>query len=108
MSRAPAGVTDPPVHERHACALEALARSEHVLAALGLDDGAWRRTFGRFLPDAAAFATLVFERDGDGQEIVVVEAHARRPDADAAPLRGTDGAAWLVARDFRADPRLRH
>jgi hypothetical protein len=107
VSRAPVAAAGAPVHERHAAALEALGRSEDVLGALGLDGCAWRRTYGRFAPDAAAFATLVFERAGDGQEIVVVEAHARRPGADATPLPGAGGAAWLVARDFRSDRRLR-
>ena len=129
MSRAPAAVARPPVHARHAPALEALGHSDAVLAALGRDGGGWQRTYGRFSPDAAAFATLVFEREGDGdsdghvgveararrpdadghpdgQEIVVVEAHAHRPAADAVPLPGTGGAAWLTARDFLADRRL--
>lgn len=107
MSQAPPATADPPVHERYAVPLAALARSGTVLEALGSDDGAaWRRTYGRFSPEAAAFATLVFERDGDQQEIVVVEAHTRRPAADAAvPLPGADGV-WLVGRDLRADRRL--
>jgi hypothetical protein len=103
-------MSDAPVHERYAAALSALTDRAAVLAALGRggDPDSWRRTYGRFTPDAAAFATLVFERAGDSPEIVVVEAHARRPETgDAVPLPGADGAAWLVARGVTEDPALR-
>jgi hypothetical protein len=103
-------MAEAPVHERHAAALSALADRYAVLRALGLEDGArpWRRTFGRFHPDApGAFATLVYERAGEPQEIVVVEAQARRPATGAAVvLPEADATAWLTARGVIDDRRL--
>jgi hypothetical protein len=102
-------MADAPVHERHAAALSALADRDVVLRALGRADGErpWRRTFGRFMPDAAAFATLVYERAGEPPEIVVVEAYARRPETgDAVPLPEADGTAWLTAHGVTEDRRL--
>jgi hypothetical protein len=102
-------MADPPVHDRFAAALSALTDRGAVLGALGHgagDDG-WRRTYGRFSPSAAAFATLVLERDGDPPEIVVVHAFATRPEDPAAvPLPGAGGSAWLVARGVADDPKL--
>jgi hypothetical protein len=98
-----------PVHDRHAAALGALADRDAVLRALGRDDGEreWRRTFGRFSPDAPAFATLAFERAGEPAEILVVDAYASRPETgDAVALPEADGTTWLVARGVNEDRRL--
>src|SRR5215211_183552 len=102
-------MADPPVHERYAAALSALTDSDAVLQALGRDLGAgpWRRTYARFSPDAPAFATLVFERPGDPPEMIVVEAHVRRPETRAVTCRASAADAWLVAFDATADRRLR-
>jgi hypothetical protein len=101
-------MADAPVHERYGAALSALTDGDAVLRAVGRDPtGPWRRTYARFSPDAAAFATLVFDRGGDPPEIVVVDVHARRPDAgEPVALPGAEGSAWLVAGGVIDDRRL--
>jgi hypothetical protein len=59
-------------HDRLAAAVRLLRRPDAVPAALGREGDGWRRACARFTPERAAFATLVLERAGPPQEIVVV------------------------------------
>jgi hypothetical protein len=81
--------------------LAALASDEAAHSALGANG--WRRTYGRFTPGNPSYATLVYERDGEPQELVRMEAFEHRPTGSALPL---EGVGWLTPERFPSDPIL--
>ena len=91
------------LHERFRSRLEALASDDAVVRHLP-DERAWRRTYGRFTPEAASYATLVYESETGAQSIVRVDAFERRPDRDGA--MHVDELGWLRCARFPEDEAL--
>jgi hypothetical protein len=90
-------------HDRFRTRLEALATDRSLLAGLPAD-GEWRRTYGRFTPEAESYATLVYESVGEMQSIVRVDAFERRPEGDR-PAH-VDDVGWLRWTRFPHDAAL--
>jgi Phosphotransferase enzyme family len=88
-------------HERFRRRLAALASDEAAHSVLGVNG--WRRTFGRFTPGRPSYATLVYERGGEPQELVRIDVFEHRPPGSAVPL---DGVGWLTLARFPRDPIL--
>ncbi len=104
------------------------ARSRHVLSALAADatwqsivseagrrsswwtsERRWRRTYGRFTPDAGTFANLAFASDTPSQEICRVDVSARRLDDESGSSVACEfetEAGWARVTRFPFDPGL--
>lgn len=106
-----------PAHVRYQSPLMALTKDGPVLDTLTrtkqwqqwrLSHRTWVRTHGRFDPDHAPFATLVFETVDTPQRIVRVEVFAECPPSagpeDALVRHPTIG--WLRTIRFPSDPAL--
>ena len=88
-------------HGRFRSRLAALASDEAAHSALGANG--WRRTFGRFTPGSPSYATLVYERDGEPQELVRMEVFEHRPTGPASPV---ESVGWVALARFPSDPLL--
>jgi hypothetical protein len=105
-------------HERYRDALTALAGDTAILpivSAAGERRGwwtserQWRRTFGRFLPDAGTLARLVVMSETPFQEICRIEIFERRPGDDGGTRDACDvetDLGWARATRFPFDPAL--
>lgn len=98
-------------HARYRRRLAAVAESgtvdDAVLEAahrLGWTAEAWRRTKGRFEPDAQPFAICVYESVGLPQRLVRVEIFTARPHDGCVVHAGPAG--WLRVTRFPSDPNL--
>jgi hypothetical protein len=104
-------------HERYQKRLAALATDEPVIGAIEeaaaprawwTPGRSWRRTFGRFNPDRDAYASLVFEAEGEPQTLLHVEVSDSRAAAQGADdlSASDDSLGWLRVVPFPADHAL--
>jgi hypothetical protein len=100
-------------HARYRERLAALAGDSAPLRALAAAEPwlggqpAWVRTFGRFEPDSAPYATLLFEASEGPQAIARVDAFESCPSPEHDETIVLDGAAgWLRVTRFPLDPAL--
>jgi len=105
-------------HERFRDALTALTGDAAILPAVSAagarcdwwtSDRTWRRTYGRFTPDASAFVEMVFASDIPSPELCRVEVFQRRPDHQGCPRDVCvveSAIAWARVTRFPFDPDL--
>jgi hypothetical protein len=105
-------------HGRYRDALRALA-DDTVMLPLVVSAGErsgwwtaerpWRRTYSRFKPDAAPFATLVFSSETPAQELCRIDVFERRPDGGRRVPGACEmdaGIGWTRMSRFPSDREL--
>jgi hypothetical protein len=103
-------------HQQYRLQLKHLETDRAILAALGtqarlgwsLSGRNWRRIFGRFHPDQPAFATLVYEAQGQPQTLLHVEVFATCPNGQdkQASVMSHPELGWIRAKRFPDDAVL--
>ncbi|MDQ4038357.1 MAG: hypothetical protein M3313_08420, partial [Actinomycetota bacterium] len=105
------------LHRRFAPALAGLADTDGLTRTLDVSNDRgdwwpagvrWKRIFGRFEPERSPYATLAFETVVEPAVIVLVRAHAQRPEQapSGAWIEHLPEVGHLHVRAFPDDPRL--
>ena len=102
-------------HERYRDALTALAGDAAILPIVSeagercgwwTSERTWHRTYGRFMPDAGAFAEIVVSSDTPSQQLCRIEMFERRPDGRGPGYVWTPAFGWARVTRFPFDPAL--
>ncbi len=102
-------------HERYRDALTVLAGDAAILPIVSeagerrgwwTPERAWHRTYGRFTPDAAAFAEIVVSSDTPSRQLCRIEMFERQSDGRGPGYVMDAGIGWARVTRFPFDPAL--